>query len=186
MPQTINTVIFDLGNVLIPWDPRWLFRQLLPDEAAIDRFLTEVDFYAWNLQHDAGQPFAVGIAQASARHPHYSHLFQAYFDRWDDTVAEAFPESVACLHALKAAGLRVLALTNFSAETFARARRRYAFLAEFEGIVVSGEEGLIKPDPALYQCLSPATQSTPPQPCSSTTAQPMSPPRASSICAPFT
>ena len=153
MQSAINTIIFDLGNVLIPWEPRWLFRQLLPDEAAIDRFMADVDFLAWNHLHDAGQPFAQGIAQASERHPHYRHLFQAYFERWDETVGNAYPESVACLHELKAAGLRVLALTNFSSETFVRARQRYAFLAEFEGIVVSGDEGLTKPDPAIYQRL---------------------------------
>ncbi|MDQ7990301.1 MAG: HAD family phosphatase [Candidatus Dactylopiibacterium sp.] len=149
----MNTVIFDLGNVLIPWEPRWLFRQLLADDASVERFLHDVDFTAWNLAHDAGQTFSHGIALAGERHPHYRPLLQAYFDRWEETVAPAFEESVALLRELKAAGLRVLALTNFSAETFPRARRLYDFLAEFEGIVVSGEEGLVKPDPAIFECL---------------------------------
>lgn len=149
----ITTVVFDLGNVLIPWDPRWLFRKLLPDEASIERFLSEVDFAAWNVQHDAGLPFATGIAATGARFPHYRHLLQAYFDRWEETVSAPFAESLAVMHDLKAAGLRMLALTNFSAETFPRARRLYSFLDEFEGIVVSGNEGLVKPDLAIYELL---------------------------------
>lgn len=149
----INTIVFDLGNVLIPWEPRWLFRKLLADEATIDRFLQDVDFNSWNAAHDAGQAFAVGIESHGARFPHYRHLLQAYYDRWEESVAPAFEESVRLLRELKASGLRVLALTNFSSETFPRARRLYDFLGEFEGIVVSGDEGLIKPDPAIYQLL---------------------------------
>ncbi|MDO6385088.1 MULTISPECIES: HAD family hydrolase [Uliginosibacterium] len=149
----IDTVVFDLGNVLIPWEPRWLFRKLLQDEAEIERFLQDVDFNRWNAIHDAGQPFAVGIESHGAQFPHYRHLLQAYFDRWEESVAPAFEESVRLLRELKTAGLRVLALTNFSAETFPRARRLYDFLDEFEGIVVSGDEGLIKPDAAIYKLL---------------------------------
>lgn len=149
----IDTIVFDLGNVLIPWEPRWLFRKLLADEAAIERFLDEADFNRWNALHDAGQPFAVGIESHGAKFPHYRHLLQAYYERWEESVAPAFEESVGLLRELKGAGLRVLALTNFSAETFPRARRLYDFLGEFEGIVVSGNEGLIKPDPAIYELL---------------------------------
>ena len=149
----IDTVVFDVGNVLIPWNPRWLLGKLLPDEAALTRFLDEVDFGAWNEQHDAGLPFAQGIARLGARFPHYRHLLQAYFDRWEETIADPFPESVALSRALRAAGYRTLALTNFSAETFPRALRRNPFLEEFEGILVSGHEGVIKPDPAIYRLL---------------------------------
>jgi 2-haloacid dehalogenase len=149
----INTIVFDLGNVLIPWDPRWLFRKLLPSDAAIERFFADVDFATWNQRHDAGQRFATGIDSMGRRFPHYRHLLQAFFDRWEETVAAPYPEPLALLHELKAAGFRLLALTNFSAETFPRARHLYGFLDEFEGIVVSGDEGLIKPDPAIYQLL---------------------------------
>lgn len=151
--MTINTIIFDLGNVLIPWEPRWLFRKLLADEAQVEHFLQEVDFNAWNAAHDAGQPFAVGIEQHGAKHPQHRHLLEAYFERWEESVAAPFEESVSLLHELKAAGFRLLALTNFSTETFPRAQRLYSFLQEFEGVVVSGEEGLIKPDPAIYELL---------------------------------
>ena len=151
--QAIDTVVFDIGNVLIPWNPRWLFRKLLADEAALERFLEEVDFSAWNAQHDAGQSFVHGIAQHGARFPHYRHLLQAYFDRWEETIAEPVEESVALARRLREAGYRTLALTNFSTETFPRALRLNPFLKEFEGIMVSGEEKLMKPDPAIYRLL---------------------------------
>jgi len=149
----IDTVVFDIGNVLIPWNPRWLFRKMLTDEAALDRFLDEVDFNAWNAQHDAGQCFAQGIAEQGARFPQYRHLLQAYFDRWEECIAEPFTESVALTRKLREFGYRTLALTNFSAETFPRAVRLNPFLNEFEGILVSGVEKLMKPDPAFFRLL---------------------------------
>ena len=152
MPS-IDTVVFDVGNVLIPWNPRWLFRRLLPDAAAIDRFFAETDFIAWNAAHDAGQCFADGIAAHGARFPHYRHLFTAYFEHWEETIAVPIQEAVDLARALRAAGYRTLALTNFSAEMFPRAVRLNPFLEEFEGIVVSGVEKLIKPDPAIYRLL---------------------------------
>ena len=150
---SIDTVVFDIGNVLIPWDPRWLFNQLLADAGTVDRFLAEVDFFHWNEQHDAGQTFAAGIAERSSRFPHHRHLFQAFFDRWEETMGPPIEGSVALARQLRSAGYRTLALTNFSAETFPRAVRRHAFLTEFEGVVVSGQERLMKPDPAIYRRL---------------------------------
>jgi 2-haloacid dehalogenase len=160
---TIDTVVFDIGNVLIPWNPRWLFRKLLTDEAALERFLDEVDFNAWNAQHDAGQSFVHGIAQHGVRFPHYRHLLQAYFDRWEETIAEPNQESVALTRKLREAGYRTLALTNFSTETFPRAIRLNPFLNEFEGIVVSGVEKMMKPDPAIYTLLCERYSVTPGQ-----------------------
>lgn len=151
--SSIDTVVFDIGNVLIPWDPRWLFRKLLDDEAAIERFLTEVDFFAWNEQHDAGQPFAKGITDKSVLFPHYRHLFQAFFDQWEDSMGAPVEGTVALSRRLRSSGYRTFALTNFSAETFPRAARRHAFLTEFEGVLVSGREKLMKPDPAIYRLL---------------------------------
>lgn len=151
--QAIDTVVFDIGNVLIPWDARWLFGRLLPDGLAVERFMREVDFTAWNLQHDAGQPFAEGVERHSAAFPHYRHLFEAYFEHWEESIGEADAGTLAIARKLRAAGYRTLALTNFSSETFPRALRRHPFLAEFEGIVVSGDEKLTKPDPAIYRLL---------------------------------
>ena len=151
--QTIDTIVFDIGNVLIPWEPRWLFRKLLPDEAAVERFLSEVKFNQWNAQHDAGQTFAHGIAQHGAAFPQYQHLFKAYFERWEESMGDPIHGSVTLARKLREAGYRTLALTNFSNETFPRAVRLCPFLNEFEGIVVSGDEKLMKPDPAIYRLL---------------------------------
>jgi 2-haloacid dehalogenase len=151
--RSIDTVVFDIGNVLIPWNPRWLFNRLLPNEAAVERFLAEVDFTAWNLQHDAGQPFAAGIESHGRAFPHYRHLFEAYFEHWEDSLGEPIDGTVALARRLRAAGYRTLALTNFSAETFPRAVRLHPYLDEFEGVVVSGVEKLTKPDPAIYRLL---------------------------------
>ena len=150
---TIDSVIFDLGNVLIPFNPRWLFRKILPDEVSIDRFFEETGFDAWNLEMDAGRSFADGIAAHSQRFPHHRALFEAFFDRWPETTGEPFTESVDMLQTLRQNGIRTYALTNFSAETFPLAVARFPFLSDFDGAVVSGDEGVIKPDPAIYQLL---------------------------------
>ena len=149
----VDVVVFDLGNVLIPFDPRWLFRKLLADEASIDRFFAETGFDAWNTEMDAGRCFADGIAAHSRRFPHYRPLFEAFFARWPETVGEPIAESVELLRLLQQSGVRTYALTNFSAETYPLAAARFPFLADFDGIVVSGHEGVVKPAPAIYQRL---------------------------------
>jgi 2-haloacid dehalogenase len=149
----VDTVIFDLGNVLIPFNPRWLFRKMLPDEASIDAFFAETDFEAWNLQMDAGLPFADGVAAHSRKFPHYRPLFEAFFARWQETVGEPIAESIDIFRTLRQRGIRTYALTNFSAETYPLAVARFPFLNDFDGTIVSGIEGLIKPDPAIYQLL---------------------------------
>ena len=146
----VDAVVFDLGNVLVPFDPRWLFRKLLRDEASIDRFFAETDFYAWNTALDAGCSFADGIAAHSRRFPHYRPLFEAFFERWIETVGEPIAESIEVLREIQQSGVRTFALTNFSAETYPLAAARFPFLADFDGAVVSGHEGVLKPDPAIY------------------------------------
>ena len=149
----IDTVVFDLGGVLIEWDPRHLYRQLLDDEEAIERFLEHVCNDAWNARHDAGRPFAEGVAELVGRHPDQERLIRAYAERWEDMLVGEVPGTVEVLEELDAAGVRLFALTNWSRETFPVARERYPFLARFQGVVVSGEEGIVKPDPALFRVL---------------------------------
>jgi len=149
----IDTVIFDLGNVLIPFNPRWLFRKMLPDEVSIDAFFAETGFEAWNLQMDAGLPFADGISSHSRKFPHHRPLFEAFFTRWQETVGEPIAESIDIFRTLRQRGIRTYALTNFSAETYPLAVVRFPFLNDFDGTVVSGVEGLVKPDPAIYRLL---------------------------------
>ena len=112
-------VIFDVGNVLIRWDVRLLYRQLLPDEAAIDAFLAEIDFHAWNLEFDRGADWDAGVATLAARHPHHAELIRAFHDRWHETVPGAIDGSVAILADLAAAGVPLYAITNFSAPKWA-------------------------------------------------------------------
>jgi 2-haloacid dehalogenase len=161
--SSIQVVVFDIGNVLIRWDPRWLFRKILTSEAAVDRFLADVDFFDWNAQHDAGQLFEKGIADKGALFPHYRPLLQAFHDRWEESLGPPIEGSITLSRQLRASGYRTLALTNFSAETFPRAVRLHEFLTEFEGIVVSGHEKLMKPDPAIYRLLCERHQVVPSQ-----------------------
>ncbi len=150
-----TAVIFDVGNVLIRWDIRRLYRQLLSDDAAIDGFLREVDWFAWNLELDRGGRWDERVAELSARFPHHRALIEAAHHRWHDAVAGEIEGTVEILAALRAARTPLYAITNFSAEKWAEVRERFGFLAEsFRDVVVSAHERLIKPDPAIYRvCL---------------------------------
>ena len=149
----IDTVIFDLGEVLIPWDPRTLYRKLMPDTETMERFLSEVCSPEWNAQQDAGRSLAEGTAERIAAFPQQEAWIRAFYERWPEMLGEVIAGSVALLRDVKAQGYRVLALSNWSGETFPVAQGLYPILAEFEGIVLSGHEGMIKPDPAIYRLL---------------------------------
>lgn len=149
-------VVFDLGGVLIDWDPRHLYRKLFAGgEARMEAFLADICSPAWNLGLDAGRPFADGVAELVARHPHERELIEAYHRRWIEMVAGPLHDTVAILDELAERGVPLYALSNWSAETFPLVRLdpAYAFLDRFERIVVSGELGLVKPDPAIYRHL---------------------------------
>lgn len=150
----VEAVVFDLGGVLIDWDPRYLYRRLLDGDAAVEQFLDEVGFAAWNHDVDAGQrTWAEAVAALAAAHPHHRRLIEAYPARFEQTLGGEIAASVAVLRELHAAGVRLVALTNWSAETFPVARSRFDFLDLFDGIVVSGEERVAKPDPAIFRIL---------------------------------
>ena len=149
----IEVVVFDLGGVLVDWNPRYLFRKLFDDDAAMERFLSEVCSPEWNTRQDAGRPWRTAIAELTAQHPDQAAMITAYRQRWPEMLGGDIPETVELLKELKQHGLRLYALTNWSHETFSLARSRFAFLEWFEGIVVSGEERLVKPDPAIFQRL---------------------------------
>jgi len=150
----IDTIIFDLGGVLIDWNPRHLYRKIFgADHAAMEWFLAHVCSPEWNLRQDAGRPWPEAIAEAQARHPEHAALIRAYRERWEETLGGVIDDAVALLAELRSEPVRLLALTNWSAETFPIGRRRFPFLDWFEGIVVSGEEKLVKPDRAIYELL---------------------------------
>ena len=148
-----KAVVFDLGGVLIDWDPRHLYRKLLADEAAVEEFLATVCTPEWNAELDRGRPFAEGVAELVERHPEHAANIAAYHERWPEMVAGDIPGTVEVLAELRAAGVPLYALTNWSAETFAITRGRFEFLEWFDGLLVSGEERVTKPDPAIFRLL---------------------------------
>jgi 2-haloacid dehalogenase len=148
-----KAVVFDLGGVLIDWDPRYLYRKLLADEAAVEEFLATVCTPEWNAELDRGRPFAEGVAELAERHPEHAAAIAAYRQRWPEMLAGDLPGTVEVLAELRAAGVPLYALTNWSAETFAVTRERFEFLDWFDGLLVSGEERMTKPDPAFFQLL---------------------------------
>jgi 2-haloacid dehalogenase len=148
-----SVVVWDLGGVLIEWDPRNLYRQVFRDEAEMEWFLAEVCHHDWNETQDAGRPFAEGIAEAVARHPGYRSQIEAFHARWTEMLGGEVAGSSAVLDELVERGVPVFALTNWSAETFPLARDRFPFLDRFGGIVVSGEEGTRKPHPEIFAIL---------------------------------
>jgi 2-haloacid dehalogenase len=152
MATRITAVVFDLGGVLIDWNPRHLYRKLFgTDEAAMERFLAEVCTPEWNARLDAGRPFGEAVAELVAAHPDQADLITAFRLRWPEMLDEPFEGTVAILRELRGAGLRTYALSNWSAETFPGTRSRYPFLDEMDGILISGEVGVGKPDPAIFR-----------------------------------
>lgn len=153
-PAAIDTVVFDLGGVLIDWNPRYLYRKLSDDQAKVEDFLSRVCSQSWNEEHDCGQPFAVGVEARTKLFPEHDSWIRAYFDRWSEMLAGDIPGTVEILNELHARGHHHLyALSNWSAETFPVALERFQFLRLFKTILVSGREKMIKPDPKFFGLL---------------------------------
>ncbi|WP_373820328.1 HAD family hydrolase [Glaesserella sp.] len=151
--QNIETVVFDLGGVLVDWNPRHLYRKIFTDEAEMEYFLTHICTQEWNEHQDRGRPWAEGIALLCAQHPDYETPIRAYYERWQEMLNGAIEETVKVLEDLHQRGVRLLALTNWSGETFHFAEEKFPFLHLFEGILVSGNENLMKPDPRIFTLL---------------------------------
>ena len=150
----VDTVVFDLGGVLIDWNPRYLYRKLFQgDEAGMEQFLVEVCSPAWNYQQDEGRSWAEAAAILTERFPHHAALIDAYHLRWEEMLNGPIQGSVEILKRLRDRGTPLYALTNWSWETFPIALRLFDFLGWFDGLVVSGEVKLAKPDPRIYQLL---------------------------------
>ncbi|MEM8486213.1 MAG: HAD family phosphatase [Bacteroidota bacterium] len=149
----IDTVVFDLGGVLIDWNPRHMYRKLMADETEMEHFLATVCTGEWNAQQDAGRPFAEGVATLSAQWPQHSTLIEAFHTRWIEMINGPIDGTVELMRQIRDKGTPLYALTNWSAETFPLVRPTFEFFNWFLGIVVSGEEKMIKPDPAFYQLM---------------------------------
>ena len=139
MPR-VDTVVFDIGNVLIQWNPRNLYRRLIPDETEMERFLSEVCTDAWNLEQDRGRTWAEAVAERIALFPDHADLIRAYDTGWHEMVPGEVPGSRAVLEELHEAGVPLYAITNFSAEKFAEAVDRFPFLKLFRETIVSAHE----------------------------------------------
>jgi len=154
MKRNIETVIWDLGNVLIKWDPRNLYRKIFDKEETMEWFLEEICTMDWNEAQDGGRTWAEGIRLLVAQYPDYTKEINAYHARWEEMLGGSIEGSAAILRHLKENNShRLYALTNWSAETFPIALETFDFLQLFEGILVSGAENLKKPDPKIYHLL---------------------------------
>ena len=146
-------IVFDIGNVLVHWDPRALYRKILSSEEEVEWFLGNVCTHDWNLEQDRGRSYEDAIAEAVGRHPDYAEAIAAYHHRWAETILGPIGGTVAILEELDAAGLPLYAITNWHQDKFRETRSRLTFLERFRDIVVSGDERLIKPDPAIFEVL---------------------------------
>ena len=159
MSQSLTAIVFDIGHVLIQWDPRHLYRKIFTkvdmtaDEPKVDWFLANVCTTEWNVEQDRGRSIAEAEAEAIGRHPDYAPQIRAFYGRFQEMIPAEIPQTVAALRRAKQAGMPVHGLTNFAAETFPQTAQRFDFLRSFDTVVVSGEEGVIKPDPAIFRIL---------------------------------
>lgn len=152
--MSVEAVVFDLGGVLLDWDPAHLYRQVLADEAAVAHFLGSVCTLDWHHQHDAGRPMAETMPELAARHPEHADAIGLWEERYLDMVAGPIDESVDVLDELVDADVAVYALTNMPAEVMPRLLERFDFLERFLGMVVSGVERMAKPDREIFDLLS--------------------------------
>ncbi len=148
-------VVFDLGGVLIDWNPRYLYRKLIDDADEMEDFLAQICSPEWILQSDAGRPLSDCVEELAARHPDKASLIRAYRDRWPEMLEGWLDGTVDTLAALKAKGVPLYVLSNWSRETWPRALEAFDFLDWFDGLVVSGLEGVAKPDAEIYRRLEP-------------------------------
>ena len=154
MSQPIETIIFDLGGVLIDWNPFYLYRKIFNTDEEIQDFLDHICTFHWNEQQDAGRPLQEATEILIAQHPQHESNIRAYYGRWEEMLGGPIHDTVSILKSIHQQGKHALyALTNWSHETFPIAQERYDFLQLFEGILVSGEEKMKKPDSRIYQLI---------------------------------
>jgi 2-haloacid dehalogenase len=158
-------IVFDFGGVLLDWNPRHLYRKVFQgDEEAVERFLTEISFFEWNILQDAGRPFDEAIAELCARHPQYCDLIQIYDTRYPEAINGPIQGTVEILRELSGEGYTLYGLSNWAASKFVQVRGSYDFFNLFQDIVISGEIRIAKPDPRIFQYLLERIN-RPPQEC---------------------
>jgi 2-haloacid dehalogenase len=147
----MNAVVFDLGKVLLDWDPRYYYGRFFEDDEELEYFVQNVIAHDWYLEMDAGKPADQAIAERSRVHPEHAALIARWKEGWPIMLRGPIDASVAILDVLRRKGLRLYALTNFSSETWPLAKARFEFLSWFEDAIVSGEHGMVKPDPRIFE-----------------------------------
>ena len=151
--RKISSVVFDIGGVLIDWNPRHLFRKVFKTEEEMEWFLANVCTYEWNVQQDGGKLFSVATAELQEKFPEYHDRIALYYGRWEEMLNGEIKGTVEIFRRLKSDGMPLYALSNWSHEAFPVAYNRYDFMKLFDGLVVSGYEKLLKPDHAIYRVL---------------------------------
>lgn len=149
----VKNIVFDVGEVLIDWNPRYLYSKIFDDPQAMEDFLNNVCTHEWNYRQDAGYCWDKAIAEKAAAFPHLANEIKAYRARWPEMVGGAVQGSVAVLEALKKQGWPLYAITNYHQDTFALSQQLWPFLTTFDGVVVSGEEKICKPERRIYEIL---------------------------------
>ncbi|MCC7244735.1 MAG: HAD family phosphatase [Saprospiraceae bacterium] len=150
----LDTIVFDLGGVLVDWNPEYVFRTVIPDTDKRQFFFENICTHDWNIEQDAGRTLEAGTQLLVDQWPEWETEIRAFYGRWEEMLGGPIQPTVELLRELKADGrYRLLALTNWSAETFPKALELYDFLHWFEGIVVSGAEMTRKPFPEIYNIL---------------------------------
>jgi 2-haloacid dehalogenase len=150
--ENINTIIFDFGGVLVEWDPRHMYRHVFENIPEMEYFLTHICTEDWNLQQDGGRSLSEGTRILQDKFPEYSTKIQLFYDRWEEMLKGEISENVILLKELKEK-YKLYGLTNWSAETFPIALKRFPFFEYFDGIVVSGQEKMIKPDEEIFKLI---------------------------------
>ena len=151
--RPVEAVVFDIGGVLLDWNPRHLYRGLFTDEAEMERFLGEVCSPAWHAPHDRGVPTAASCAELASRYPEFAEQIEAWSSRSEEMIGGVFTGTVEVLRAVRETGVPCYALTNMEAETYPLRLQRFPFLGCFDGTIVSGREGVAKPEPAIFMRL---------------------------------
>ncbi|MFN8413777.1 MAG: HAD family phosphatase [Anaerolineales bacterium] len=152
MANSIKAIIFDFGGVLIGWDPRNLYQRYFPNQPeAMEEFLNEIHFMEWNAQQDKGRSFSEAVALLSKEFPHRAELIRAYQENWADSITGQIDGSIDLLKTLKQKGFPVYGLSNWSAETFPIARKRYQVFELLDDIVLSGDINMIKPNRDIFE-----------------------------------
>lgn len=154
MTAKIKNIIFDFGGVLIDWNPRYLYSKVFNDEGRMEHFLREICSQEWNEKQDAGRTFSEGIKELIAEHPEMSAEITLFHERWDEMVGGEVKGTSDILYQLKSLGFVLYGLTNWSGEMFPSVKEKFPFFKELDGIVVSGDEKLLKPDPAIFNLLT--------------------------------